>query len=195
VTVVVERSGRSLSSVSVRAEQDGRTIALALAALATGYPSPIELANAQMPDVAAPEALEAPSWEGLPEAFRPPAFAGNFELLPATGTPVYSSGEEAYTGGWIRLRQERPLDEPLLVAIADSWLPAVFSVVDRPLLAPTIDLTVHLRAPLPRPWDFVFIDVRTDTAREGFIEEDTRVFARDGTLLAHSRQLALALEL
>jgi acyl-CoA thioesterase len=66
-------------------------------------------------------------------------------------------------------------------------------VVDRFFAAPTIDLTVHLRAPLPREHDYILIDVRSDSARDGYFEEDVRLFHRDGTLLAHGRQLALAI--
>jgi acyl-CoA thioesterase len=190
VHVRVERSGRSLTSVSARCEQNGRTVALALAALATSYPSDIAFEDATMPDVAPPEAIDVPPWQ---QASGAPPFSANFQMRPALGAPVFSGGDHAHTGGWLRLRDERPLDEPLLVAFSDTWWPAVYSVVERPLLAPTIDLTVHLRAELPRPQEDVLVEVRTDTARHGFIEEDTRIFARDGTLLSHSRQLALAL--
>jgi acyl-CoA thioesterase len=190
VHVRVERAGRSLTSVSARCEQNGRTVALALAALATPYPSGLDFQEATMPEVAPPETIEAPPWEGATEA---PPFSSNFVMRPALGAPVFSGGERAHTGGWLRLRDERPIDEALLVAFSDSWWPAVYSLSDQPLLVPTIDLTVHLRAELPRPQEDVLVEVHTDTARHGFLEEDTRIFARDGTLLSHSRQLALAL--
>ena len=61
---------------------------------------------------------------------------------------------------------------------------------------PTIDLTVHIRSPLPHPGladdDRVLALFRTDHAADGFIEEDGLIFAPDGTLLAQSRQLAIA---
>jgi acyl-CoA thioesterase len=190
VEVRVERAGRSLTTVSVRCDQDGRTIALALAALATAYPAALERADAAMPDVPAPEAIAPPAAR---PGFDPPPFARNFELRPALGWAPFSGGEHALTGGWIRFRDERPLDEAALVALCDAWWPALFSVVEQPLVAPTIDLTVHLRAELPRPHDDVLLEARSDVVRDGFVEEDVRIFARDGTLLAQSRQLALAL--
>ena len=79
-----------------------------------------------------------------------------------------------------------------MVALCDSWFPAVFSVVREPLAVPTLDLTVHLRADLPRPGDWVLGRFTTRTVRDGFLEEDAELFSADGELLAHSRQLALA---
>jgi acyl-CoA thioesterase len=188
VVVRIERAGRGLTTVSARLEQDGRAMALALAALATEYPGATEYADLDMPDVPAPEAVEP-----VPDGMQPVPFAQNFELRHALSALPFTGGDRAVTGGWIRLREPRPLDELAIVAISDAWWPAPFSVVERPMVAPTIDLTVHIRAPLPRDHDHVLLDVRSDIARDGFFEEDARVFARDGTLLAHARQLALLL--
>jgi len=64
-----------------------------------------------------------------------------------------------------------------------------------PAAAPTIDLTVHFRAPaaaaaiVDEPLLAVF---RSSTAAGGFFEEDGELWSADGVLLAHSRQLALA---
>jgi acyl-CoA thioesterase len=188
VVVRIERAGRGLTTASARVEQDGRPMALALAALAVDYPGATEYADLAMPDVPAPEALEP-----VPPGAQPVPFARNFELHPAIGGLPFSGGDRAVTGGWIRFRDPRPLDELAIVAISDAWWPAPFSVVERPMVAPTIDLTVHVRAPLPREYDDVLIEVRSDVARDGFFDEDVRIFARDGTLLAHARQLALLL--
>lgn len=188
VIVRVERSGRNLTTVSLRCEQDGRLVALALAAAATPYPASVAYAEA-MPGVPAPEDVPEPE---VPEVFRDLPILRHYDIRPVLGHPPLSRAAEAYAGGWIRLREERPIDVPLLVAIADSWWPSPYSVTDGLIAAPTVDLTVHLRGALPRPHDWVLIDVRSRTAQEGFLEEDTRIFARDGTLLAQSRQLALA---
>ena len=138
----------------------------------------------------APEAIGEPQpWTGRGGG---PEFAERFDYVPA-GPPPFRSAPRAQTLGWIRLKEPRPIDEAALVALADAWWPAPYMVVDRFFAAPTIDLTVHLRAPLPREHDYVLIEVRSDSARDGYFEEDVRLFHRDGTLLAHGRQLALAL--
>lgn len=189
IAVRVERAGRGLTTLSARLTQGDRLCALALAACAVDYPSAFALDDAVMPDVPAPEDVGDPSAAG----FEPPPFARNFIQRPALGPAPFSGGDEALTGGWLRLRENPALDEALVVAITDSWWPAPFGVASGPLVAPTVDLTVHLRAPLPRPADWVLVEARTELIRDGFFEEDARVWARDGTLLAQARQLALAL--
>jgi acyl-CoA thioesterase len=56
---------------------------------------------------------------------------------------------------------------------------------------PTIDLTIHFRADLPLPGDFALVTFETRLSAGGFVEEDGWIWARDGQLIAHSRQLAL----
>lgn len=186
VAVRVERRGRGMTTVSARLLQDGRTMAIALAALGGARPGTIEYAHVAMPSVPPPEEIPA-----IPQEHSPVPVVRNYVVRPAIGTPPMGGGDVAHTGGWLRLREARPLDELLLVAMCDAWWPAPFLLLDRPIGAPTVDLTVHLRAPLPRDADDVLIEVRSDVGRDGFFEEDARLFARDGTLLAHSRQLAL----
>jgi len=63
-------------------------------------------------------------------------------------------------------------------------------------MAPTIDLTIHIRAPLQSiKWDagdWMLAQFVTNHASGGFIEEDGLVWSEEGTLLCMSRQLALA---
>src|SRR4029453_3376700 len=116
--------------------------------------------------------------------------------LPMSGPRT----REARTGGWLRLVEPRPLDAALLVAYADAWPPSIFTTDQIPLArggAPTVDLTVHIRTPLPapgvRPEDAVLVSFRTREVSQGLLEEDGEIWSRDGRLLAHSRQLALLL--
>ena len=90
-----------------------------------------------------------------------------------------------------------PIDAPLLAAYTDAWPPALFTQLDRAEIragVPTLDLTVHFRAPWPAhldPADFVLVAFRSRMAHEGFVEEDGEIWTRDGLLLAQSRQLAV----
>jgi acyl-CoA thioesterase len=117
--------------------------------------------------------------------------------LPFTGPRT----REARTGGWLRLAEPRPLDAALLVAYADAWPPSLFACSELAGPAggiPTVDLTVHVRTPLPapgvRPDDPVLVSFHTREVSQGVLEEDGEIWSRDGRLLAHSRQLALLLE-
>jgi len=186
----VERRGRSLTTVSGRMLQDGRLLALTLAAFSKSREAP-SLCETVMPDVPAPR--------DCPEMASRIPIHERYEHRPALGVVPFSGGDRAETGGWIRLCDgDRPLDAALVAAYADAWPPAVFSRLTQTELAggvPTVDLTVHFRQALgsARGDDFVFAAFRTRRAHEGFLEEDGEIWSRDGELLAQSRQLALIL--
>ena len=183
VHVTVERSGRSMSTLSARMTAGDRLLALALAAFSTEYEGIVEYDDEPMPDLAPPDPMPEPNDDA------PMPFIRNWRMAPALG-----EHGRAVTGGWMAPREERPLDAALVVALADAWVPAPFTVTGgRAFVAPTIDLSVHIRAPLPRPASPVLGVFRSSLAGNGFFEEDGRLWAPDGTLLAHSRQLALTL--
>lgn len=193
VHVRVERSGRSLSALSARLEQDGRLVALALAAFGRPRDS-LEFQDLQMPEVAPPESLPTDP----PPTMRTMPMRERFETRRALGSIEPGTSARAETGGWLRLAEPHRPDPPALAMFCDAWPP---SIRQRQALGaaglrgvPTIDLTVHFRAPLPahaRPDDFYLCVFRTQTARGGFLEEDGEIWTRDGVLLAQSRQLAL----
>ena len=194
VETVLERTGRTVTTASARLLQGGKLQALALAAFARGSASP-ELHHALPPEVAPPEACPPRDEPGIPIHER---FEQRFAIgpLPRSGPRA----REARTGGWLRLVEPRPLDAALLVAYTDAWPPSIFATDEIPLAAggaPTVDLTVHIRAPLPAPGvgpeDPVLVSFRTREISQGLLEEDGEIWSRDGRLLAHSRQLALLL--
>lgn len=187
VTVAVERAGRSVTFAGARCEQGGRPFALAQAVLADDRPG-IDLPAPPPPRVLAPENVES-----RPDSDRAPPFARNLEYRPALGEPLFSGADTALTGGWLALRERCTLDAATLCALCDAWVPAIFATTEGPLAVPTLDLTVHLRAPLPRPGDWVLGRYETLAARDGFLDEEASLWSRDGELLAQSRQLALAL--
>ncbi len=186
IEVVIEREGRSVTFARVTLRQGDRLALSALAVLARPAEGELRLAAASPPRVPGPDAIDA-----LPDApAEAPPFGRHFDYRPAVG------GARRRRGGDRRLaapaRAAATLDAALVAALCDSWFPAIFSVVHRPLAVPTLDLTVHLRGDLPRPDDWVLGRFTTQTARDGFLEEDAELFSADGELLAHSRQLALA---
>ena len=86
-----------------------------------------------------------------------------------------------------------PLDAPPIAVLADAWFPAPWPRLQELAPAPTIDLTVHFRAPLPLPDSLLLGRFRSRLVRDGFFEEDGELWAPDGTLVAQSRQLGLLL--
>jgi len=187
INVVVERAGRSVSSVSATMRQGDKLLCTALAAFSVPL-------------------LSAHGWAmGLPEEARLPGNDIRSELPPAArnwitelqyDAPFFSGNGTARVAGWIRTLDPRPLDAIALVAISDALPPSPFPKVNAPMMVPTIDLTVHIRADLPRstmtPDDSVFAEFVTNHVADGFNDEDGFIWAPDGTLVAQSRQLAIA---
>jgi acyl-CoA thioesterase len=193
VDVTVEREGGRVSFLSARLTQAGKVQATAQAVLSENWAEG-GFSELTMPDAGEPGELQT---------FDPGAVAGaprmlqNYRARPALGEPAFSGGAP-YTGAWIRSREPHLLNAPLAAAFLDTWFPAPFVRLDRPVGAPTIDYTVHFRSPLPpagaTPEDPYLVAFRSNIARHGFFEEDGELWSADGTLLAQSRQLALLLD-
>lgn len=186
VAVTVERAGRRLSTATARVEQDGRLCVLAVGAFSEDFESVAEYAE-RPPEVPHPEAIEPVPPE---QALVP--IAQRFVLRHALGPRPFSEAGEALTGGWISFRDgDPPLDPIALAMLTDAWIPSPFMRTAAPFGAPTVDLTIHFRAPdVLAEWP-VLVAFRSRFAHGGFFEEDGELWSADGRLLAQSRQLGL----
>jgi acyl-CoA thioesterase len=189
VTTELVRVGRSLVTCSARLDQFGKPALAALAAFSPAWAGP-KWQHDPPPDVPGPDSA------GLPMRDRPPLpFTSYWDHRFALGTAPGAKSATAETGGWIRLAEPEPVDAMVVAAMSDAWFPAAFSIVDTPV--PTIDLTVHFRVVLPHDGlgaeDFVLARFASRTAADGFVEEDGQLWAPNGVLIAHSRQLAILL--
>ena len=191
VSAQVERAGRSLSTVSGRLEQDGKLLGLALGAWSKRWESPL-LTEDRMPQVKPPEGRSALD-SGPDRGTEPPAFTGRLSMQHRLGSAPFTSADRGEVGGWIGLVEERPIDALALAVLADAWFPAPWPRLKKLAPAPTIDLTVHFRSPLPIDDALLLGRFRTRHVRDGFFEEDGELWAPDGTLVAQSRQLGLLL--
>jgi acyl-CoA thioesterase len=147
-----------------------------------------------MPEVKPPETCEQ-VWSD-PGSSAP--FRERFDTRPAIGAAPFEGARQALGGGWIRAAEPRVPDALLIATMTDAWPPSLmsrFASHEEWRGAPTIDLTVHFRSPLPesarKPDTFLLGVYRTREVRGGFMEEDGEIWTRDGTLLAQSRQLAV----
>lgn len=209
IEVETVRSGRRFSTGRIRAFQGGREIVAGLGAL--GAPD-LPAAGGWAP--LAPQAEPPPAREaGIAEldAYRPgdglwmnsessPAeIAKHVRMAPTVGAPPFSGqelapGEPAAAGGWVMLGEAQPIDTAVVALATDIWWPPAFGPLSTPALAPTIDLTIHIRADVPPaglPDQPILGMFRTVANEAGLIDEDGQLFLADGTLLAQSRQLAL----
>jgi acyl-CoA thioesterase len=191
IAVTREREGRTVSSLTARLSQAGKLELLATAAFSSrgGGPS---FQDARMPEVPPPGEVAEPS-------ARLVGMHGRYDRRWVWGSPGWnvdegSGGDEAVCGGWIRLAEPRAPDPALIAALSDAFPPAIYQrAFERAPGTPTLDLTVHFRAPLDAlaPDDWILARFVSRLARDGFVEEDGELWSPDGTLLAHSRQLAV----
>jgi len=194
IRAVLERVGRSLSTLSARMERDGSLIALALAAFSVPWIAP-EIMELEMPRVPPPDPTREP---GTPMAHTAP-FTRHIVLQPRMGTNPFAGSEQPMEiGGWLGLAQPRPIDALSLAFFSDALFPPPFTRLTEPAVSPTVDLTVHFRVPMPRtpdpdPHELCLVRFATQVVHDGFFEEDGVIWAADGTVLAQSRQLAILL--
>ena len=186
----VERTGRSLTTVSARLEQEGKLLALALGAFSVEWPGPL-LSEAPMPQVEPPGPRQA-SPERPQDSVRP-AFLDRLTMQRRFGELPFTQAESMLTGGWLGLLEEREIDALTVALLADAWFPTPWPRLRRLAPAPTIEMTVLFRAPLPLDDSLLLGRFCSRLVRDGFFEEDGELWSPDGTLIAQSRQLGLLL--
>jgi acyl-CoA thioesterase len=199
IATVIERQGRSLSTLSARMHQGEDLVALVLGAFSVPWGGP-EISNVQMPDVDPPD----PSRAGVSLIEHGgPQFARHIVLQPRMqGMPFAGAEQPMEIRGWLGLAEPRPIDALSLALFSDALIPAPYMRLGEPAAVPTIDLTVHFRARMPRrpidrsepdPAELCLAMTRTELIHDGFFVEDGTIWAVDGTLLAQSRQLAIVI--
>ena len=193
IETTIERSGGNSTFMSARLTQGGAIMANALATFSSSWRG-IEFDDAVMPESPGPE-------EGFPvptEGDGVPRFLGNFDMRWTIGDAPFSGSDAAVVGGWLRLDEPQIADHIVVATLMDAWAPAIFPRATEPFIAPTLDLTIHFRTPVPldsaTPDDHYLGRFSSKLGRDGFFEEDGELWSKDGVLVAQSRQLALALK-
>jgi acyl-CoA thioesterase len=181
----LEREGRSMAAASGRLEQEGRTVATALASFGRTAAA-LTHDGLRMPTVPTPDELEPLVAKPVPDAR-----AGLLvEHRPAAGPLPLSGADRAEILVWMRLLEDRPLDDLLLTFLADAAPPALYAMLREAVPMPTADLTLHLAPAAGRARGrWVLGVVRSRVAGDGYAVEDGELWAPDGELLATSRQL------
>ncbi|HEX7131886.1 MAG TPA: thioesterase family protein [Iamia sp.] len=185
----VVHAGRRLTTVRTEGTAADRTALVvhstfgpASTGTSTGAPLPVPLVHAP---------------EDLP-AFVPPAdlvpFGGHVDIRPTDDVLPLSGATTARLSAWVRLRDEAGAPGPLRTTLlADALAPSLYAVLDQPAPVPTVELSIHHRAPAPRAGDdpWLLVQARTDWSDEGWVSEAVDLWDRAGTHVATSRQLRL----
>jgi acyl-CoA thioesterase len=185
--VTLERVGRTATAVSLRVTREQTLIALGLGWLGHWQAGGPDWTETPMPDAPTPEQAR-PFTPGKGA----PAMLSNYDLRYALGAPPMSGAERSHIGAWMRTVRPRPLDHVALAAYADALFPAVWPRLTAMAFMPTLDLTLHWRAPIPpgeHPW--VLGSFWSDRTAGGVFEESGELWSQDGRLLLQSRQLAI----
>ncbi|GAB2730466.1 thioesterase family protein [Kitasatospora kifunensis] len=120
------------------------------------------------------------------------ALLERFDLRLDPATVGWALGQPANVGriqGWFKLADGREPDPLALLLVADALPPVTFDL-GMPGWAPTIELTVHLRAVPAAGW--LRVSHATRNLAGGYFEEDCEIWDSAGRLVAQSRQLARA---
>lgn len=183
------RQGRTAATASGALIQDGTERIVVLATfgdLATGATEPaIDLPP---PDLPPPDACTART--ELPQGVELP-IASRLDVRIHPDDAEGATSSIARVRGWIRFRDEAPIDTVALPLLVDAFPPALFSAFGRVGWVPTVELSVHVRRrPAPGWLQAAFT---CDDLVGGRMIETGTLWDERGEVVARSRQLGLLL--
>lgn len=189
ISVDVAKAGRNLSTAHAELRQQGRERLRVLATLGElpGDPAP-QLVDGAPPDLPPPQDCVG-NEPGTPNPLGIAIGDRFLYRVPESeaGSMAGRPRGEAWVRAWARFADGREPDLLALACLVDALPPAAaeLGIVG---WAPTVELTVHLRAHPAPGW--LAVALRTRFVQGGFFEEDAEVWDSAGRLVAQSRQLA-----
>jgi acyl-CoA thioesterase len=191
LTVRCEKKTRRLAQLTARLEQEGVTIALGSAYFGTAR-MPVDFRDQSMPEVAPPDQVPSEQWMSPDHPWYVP-FRAQFEQCTVLGAVHPHQSDRALSGGWIRFKDRRPLDELGITTLSDAWYPSLTTKqLDLSFHCPTLEHTVYFHGAVPDSdsTDFCLMVFEAPFSTDGFVEETGRIWSASGELLATTRQLA-----
>lgn len=187
VTGTVLRQGKSVTQMEARIIQNGQVCATATASFGASRRSNILIPGASRPDTPPPEqGQQLPNIPGMT-----PVFLQHYELVWTRGGVPFSGQQQADFAGWCRYRDSVGEGDAVLIGLLDVWPPSVLPLLKGPAPASSMTWSFDLLNPPGEPGagdDWWYYDVRTQGARDGFVQADARLWRPDGQLAAISRQ-------
>ncbi|MFK7855868.1 MAG: thioesterase family protein [Granulosicoccus sp.] len=189
------RSGRRTATVAGTMEQDGKprlTCTVTFGSLDHGGSGDDDATERTLtmpaPDLPPPE--ECTTRSTLAQAVELPIM----NRLEVRIDPQYQQSghhDKAIITGWIRFKDERPVDSLALPLFCDAFPPSVFTLYGAIGWVPTIELSVHVRR-RPYPGWIKGAFTVCDLAGKLFIEDGV-LWDENNQLIARSRQLQMIL--
>lgn len=181
------RQGKSVTQGECRAIQNGQVVAVLLASFGVARESVISINECPAPVFSPPEeSIKLPFIEGVT-----PEFIQYYDFRWAHGGLPYSRSAKADIGGWVReLGARDRVDYADLLALVDSWPPAVLPMLSTPAPASSMTWTVEF---MPKAvsgsgqqwWQYL---AESEFAAEGYVHSRARLWDESGNLVAISRQ-------
>lgn len=179
------RAGRSAVHAEARLYDGEQLACLIVAVFGESRPSTVTIEH---PPVVAKRPSDASN--ELP--FVPgisPAFMQQLRMRWAEGSFPFCGGEQARTQVWVEVREALEIDEPVLLALADSIPSPALSLLKRPAPASSMTWTLELlRAHVSCPATPWLIDARVDAAADGYGAQSATLCDGEGRPVALSRQ-------
>jgi hypothetical protein len=187
------RSGRNYSTVRATMLAAGRPVLSCLGTFARPEDRSTTTPPALLCDGAPPSLPEIEDCIAL-DADRPgtPAFMGKVDIRLHPEDAGFMNGDpsgHALFRGYLGIRGEQRVDPFGLLVLADAFPPTIFNARLPVGWAPTLELTVHVRALPAAGW--LRSQVRTRFVSGGRLDVDGECWDEAGRLVVQSRQLAL----
>ena len=186
----VVKAGRRLSTVVASMSRDGRDIVRSIGTFGDVDASIGSQSNTLTPPEMAPfeECPKRPSNPDLP-----PGLSSRLDMRLHPDDTGFATNEPngiARVRGYFTFVDGRPVDTLGLLLAADAFPPVTFNLFGMKGWVPTIEFTVHVRGiPAPGP---ILCQFTSSLTQGGYWEEDGVMWDSAGTVVAMSRQLALA---
>jgi acyl-CoA thioesterase len=185
----VLREGKAVSQVLGRAVQDGQVTMLMQGSFGAPRESAVSVAATPAPRFKpVEESQELPFISGMmPEYLKFMEMRWGLGGLPFSNTPSPSMG------GYARFRgqsEARPLSEAHILALVDTWPPALLPYLSKPTPASSLTWTIEFIQPQPAltTLDWCTYHVVIEHARDGYGHTAATLWTPAGELVAISRQ-------
>lgn len=184
-------AGKSISQINGHVVQNERIVTQVCACFGIERESSIEVASpkAELPKLGSNQRLNY--MKGLT-----PEFVQHFEFEYSKGQFPFSNSPANELAGWMRFKEAPSVfTEAHLIALIDSWPPAVLQKLKSFAPCATVSWNIEMVQPLsllkqPLHTDgWLYYDAVIKQAHHGYAHTEAKIYNTDGTLLALSRQL------
>jgi acyl-CoA thioesterase len=192
--VEVLREGKAVSQVLGRATQGGQVMTLMQGSFGAPRPSTIAVTARPAPIFLPVE--QVPAFTFDEEVM--PAYMRFMDVRWALGGVPFSNTPSPAIGGYARLKdvEQAPLTEAHVLALVDTWPPALLPYLSRPAPGSSLTWTIEFVQPLPAmtTHDWTQYEAVIEHALDGYGHTAAALWAPDGALVAISRQTVTVFE-